>query len=236
MRFEDLGQDLTYAIRGLRAKPGFALAVVVTLGLGIGANAAMFGIVDRLLFRPPPMLKDPATAHRIYTAETHRGKERAGGVGRYARFTDLSKWTTLLRADGRVHHARAGRRGRRRGARDAHRAGQRQLLRVLRGAAGARSLLHGRRGPAAGGHPGRRHQPRDVADRLRGAAGRHRHADPDRAHHLLDHRRDAARLRRACGRTSRRSLTSPSPATRPARASSRGARRGGRRTAGAGWR
>src|SRR2546423_1998089 len=68
-------QNLRYAARGLRAKPGFTAAVVLTLGLGIGANAAMFGIVDRLLFRAPPLLRDAGTVHRIYLASTSRGKE-----------------------------------------------------------------------------------------------------------------------------------------------------------------
>ncbi len=52
--------DLRYAIRGLKAKPGFTAGVVLTLALGIGANAAMFGILDRLLFRPPAYLRDAA--------------------------------------------------------------------------------------------------------------------------------------------------------------------------------
>jgi len=51
---EALQQDLRYTLRGLRQHPGFALGVIATLGLGIGANAAMFGVVDRLMFRPRP--------------------------------------------------------------------------------------------------------------------------------------------------------------------------------------
>jgi hypothetical protein len=68
-------QDVRYAARGLRLKPGFTIAVVVTLGLGIGANATMFGIVDRLLFRPPAYLIAPDRAARLYFARTSRGKE-----------------------------------------------------------------------------------------------------------------------------------------------------------------
>ena len=55
----DAAQDVRYTLRGLRLKPGFTLAVVVTLGLGVGANATMFSVVDRLLFRPPAYLIGP---------------------------------------------------------------------------------------------------------------------------------------------------------------------------------
>src|SRR5258705_8427793 len=68
-------QDLRYALRGMRLKPGFAIAVILTLGLGIGANATMFGIVDRLLFRPPTFLVAPDRTGQIYLARTERGNE-----------------------------------------------------------------------------------------------------------------------------------------------------------------
>jgi predicted permease len=52
-------QDTRYALRGLRLRPAFTAMVVVTLALGIGANATMFGILDRLLFRAPAHIVDP---------------------------------------------------------------------------------------------------------------------------------------------------------------------------------
>ncbi len=92
--WESFLQDLRYAARGLRAKPAFTIAVVLTLGLGIGANAAMFSIVDRLLFRPPPMLRDATLTHRIFLGTTYRGKEYLGNGMPFARYVDLTNWTT----------------------------------------------------------------------------------------------------------------------------------------------
>lgn len=48
-------RDLGYAVRQLRARPGFAFAVVVTLALGIGLNSAVFSLVDALLLAPLPV-------------------------------------------------------------------------------------------------------------------------------------------------------------------------------------
>jgi predicted permease len=73
---ETLGQDLRYAARGLAARPVFTGGVVLTLALGLGANATMFGIVDRLLFRSPATLRDAASVNRIYVSYDWDGERR----------------------------------------------------------------------------------------------------------------------------------------------------------------
>ena len=63
---EDLAQDVRYAFRGLRREALFTAFIVATLALGIGASAAMFGVVDRLLIRGPEHITDPARVMRLY--------------------------------------------------------------------------------------------------------------------------------------------------------------------------
>lgn len=81
-----IDQDARYALRQLRHAPTFAAAVAVTLALGIGANAAMFGIVDRLLLRPPAGVAHPERVSRLYFTRTYNW---AGTItGAYSSYGD----------------------------------------------------------------------------------------------------------------------------------------------------
>ena len=90
---DELTHDVRYAFRALRKSRGFAATVIITLGLGIGANAAMFGVVDRLIFRPYAYLRDPATVHRVYLRATYRGTTSTSWHTEYARYLDLKRWS-----------------------------------------------------------------------------------------------------------------------------------------------
>lgn len=59
----DLMQDLAYAAKTLRRSPGYALIVVLTLGLGIGVNTAMFSLVDGVLLAPLPYAQGDRIVH-----------------------------------------------------------------------------------------------------------------------------------------------------------------------------
>ncbi len=93
---EGIRRDLDYAWRSLTRSPGFTIAVVLTLGLGIGANAAMFNIVDRLLFRTPAYLREPDRVHRVYLAWKDRGEEKMGRSTEYTRYLDLKQGSTVF--------------------------------------------------------------------------------------------------------------------------------------------
>jgi len=64
-RLEQLGQDLAHGVRMLRSNVGFTVLTVTTLALGIGANTAIFSVVDTVVFRSLPY-KDPDRLVKIY--------------------------------------------------------------------------------------------------------------------------------------------------------------------------
>ena len=93
---EALRQDLRYAVRGLTRSPGFTATVIVTLGLGIGANAAMFAVIDRVMFRPYPYMRDPGSVNRVYLQTAYQGRTTANTVFPYRRYLDLSRATRTI--------------------------------------------------------------------------------------------------------------------------------------------
>lgn len=82
-----LEQHVRYALRGIRSRPGFAAAVAVTMALGIGVDATMFGVLDRLLFRAPDGV---AHAERVFQIETHSlGEPWYNSTFSYPGYTDF---------------------------------------------------------------------------------------------------------------------------------------------------
>ena len=59
-----LAQDLRYAVRTLRKSPGFTLAAILMLAIGVGVNVTAFGFFNLILLRPLPV-RDPATLVRF---------------------------------------------------------------------------------------------------------------------------------------------------------------------------
>jgi predicted permease len=79
-----LFEDLRYALRQLRRAPGFSLSVVFVLALGIGANAAMFTVLEATLFRPLPY----AHAEQLVRLHVSDGKGRSSST----HLADLLVW------------------------------------------------------------------------------------------------------------------------------------------------
>lgn len=83
-------QDLVVAARGLRKAPGFTAAAVLTLALGIGANTAIFSIVNGMLLRPLPYERPDRL---VDVVERH---ERGWSSPSWANFLDLQAGTRAL--------------------------------------------------------------------------------------------------------------------------------------------
>ena len=90
-RIEHLARDVRYGLRSLRRHPAFSAMAVLSLAIGIGANAAIFGVVHAVLFRDSP-LAQPETLVNIYETEGGRGFNPLS----HPNIEDLRKGTTQV--------------------------------------------------------------------------------------------------------------------------------------------
>src|ERR1051325_9610478 len=89
---KDLWQDLRYAVRVLLKRPGFTLVAVATLALGVGADTAIFSVVNAVLLRPLPY-PEP---ERLVTPVGEKNDPRARTTVSYPDFQDWRDQTQAL--------------------------------------------------------------------------------------------------------------------------------------------
>jgi len=90
--------DLRYSFRSLFKNPGLAVAAILSLGLGIGANTTIFTWVQAVLFRPVPLAADPSTI-RVAAMENREGQSRSWSYPNFVDFRDRTKMMDVIAQD-----------------------------------------------------------------------------------------------------------------------------------------
>ena len=97
---DHLTQDLHYAVRRLFKSPGFTLVAVLTLALGIGANSAIFSVVNGVLLKPLPYPESDRLVGVYHTTEGNRA------VMSGPNFTDIARAATTLESVAAISNGR----------------------------------------------------------------------------------------------------------------------------------
>src|SRR5918992_5102829 len=85
-----LAGDLRLALRGLRRNPLFAIVAILSLALGIGANTAIFTLLDQILLRKLPV-KEPERLVMLYQEGAHNGSNMGSRMHSYPIYQEYQK-------------------------------------------------------------------------------------------------------------------------------------------------
>jgi putative ABC transport system permease protein len=94
---DSMGKDVRFALRSLGRTPGFTVAIVLTLALGIGASTAIFSIVRGVLLRPLPYV-DPEHLVRIWEVSPRGNDHNVVSVGNYTSWREQAKSFAVMGA------------------------------------------------------------------------------------------------------------------------------------------